>query len=1151
MRSTLIAKLTMSTCLSTGLLCGAMVTPSAAITPHVVNDPQGNPFITLRFFNVGDGVYGKDGGAAKESTWNLDALHKNQIIDATQYWSEIIKLVPGKNPAILNVGTFTSTGGAAALSHNATMLDGSPTTVQAALTNQHYMKLKYGAHGFIMVADKVGTMDWSEAPYTPSHIALTSETSLGTVLIHEIGHALGIGANAYYIDYDEEGAPIFAFANGFNRWSAHLRDDNDKAAAPGQIILCNICAVPPEELGLDTFDVQKDQAYFTGTHVSEVLNGAMKGLPMRVATDYGPIDSPLFSHIELKNGLMSHQYYRNYSTLMEAELAALQDIGYTIDRRNFYGNSVYGDGLTIVNNNPYFGRNAEGTAYIANTYNTATLGLGLHIYGSHNTITQTADLLSGGAGGGGIRVDGAANNLIVAPDVRVYADGINGRGIMFAYGKDHTLTHRGDVQAMGENGIAVSFDFGHNARGDATGYRGSYILSTHESTPEKDALIWSELNGALVSSFDLTGRVAGKKAAIFMSKNAYVEDINIMQGAKITGNIISDYQEEDENGNLRLTQLRFGLKADSQGSVTSQADENFRISYADNIVGKNLSLQFLGGTSVLTGHHDLYDVIVQKGTTLAGSGTYTIANDRYFNNYGTLYSSLTGDAITVNGHYVQTDSGQLQLTFNNEKQISSLIVNGHADLNGAIAFEPLRGFYNNGFSLTSDQWLQTAAQNGGFTDAFTAINSPTLNATVTDNGQNSYTVTLNRENNAYSHYADNKNGYGVGLALDAAAQLGTTGLHNILAAMDFSADDGSDIRSALPLFSGEAYASAAGVLANASGATRSAVNNRLQQAFGSTPSSAVAVMGFAPVAQPKAAASAIQAVAPEAISKNDLHRYAAWGSVYGSWASQPGDSNAARTKSTLGGFTTGIDTAVYDNWRLGVLAGYSRSTFKTGERGASGSSDNYTLGAYSGTEWATAGGTIGLRSGLAYSWHNVEMSRSVAFADFSDKLSADYDAGTFQIFGEAGYKINVDARSIIEPYANLAYVRVHSDGFDEKGSNDAALSVRSGSMDTTLSTLGMRVSAGFDLGGFVSTARADFGWRHAYGDVIPAATAGFVGTANSFTSFGTSIARDTALIETGFDVQLSPATMLGLTYQGQFGSGLTQNSVNANLSVKF
>lgn len=1147
MTSGLIVKLTMSTCLSTGLLCGVMVTPSAAITPHIVNDPQGNPFITLRFFDVGDGFYGDNA----QSTWNLSDLHKSQIIDATQYWSELIKLVSGKNPAILNVGTVIGPYGAAASSHNSTMQDGAPTTVQAALTNQYYTNLSYGSHGYIMVADKVGTMDWSEAPYTPSHIALTSETSLGTVLIHEIGHALGIGANAYYIDDDEEGAPILAFTNGFNRWSAHLRDDNDKAAAPNQIILCNICAVPPEELGLDTFDVRKDQAYFTGTHVSEVLNGAMKGLPMRVATDYGPIDSPLFSHIELKNGLMSHQYYRNYSTLMEAELAALQDIGYTIDRRNFYGNSVYGDGQIIINNNPYFARNAEGTAYIANTYNTATLGLGLHVYGSHNTITQSADLLSAGAGGGGIRVDGEGNNLIIASDVRVYADGANGRGIMFAYGKDHTLTHRGDVQALGENGIAVSFDFGHNARGDATGYRGSYILELEPSLQDQYNTIYQELNGALVSNFDLTGRVAGRQAAIFMSENAYVDQINVMQGASITGNIISDYAERDEDNNLRLTQLRFGLMADSQGRVTSQTDENFRISYADDIIGKNISLQFSGGKSVLTGNHDLHEVIVNKGTILAGSGEYTIANGRYFTNHGKLYSSLIGGAITVNGDYTQSQDGRMQFAFNNEKQISSLIVTGRSDITGEIAFAPVQGFFQNGFTITSDQWLQANAINGGFTDAFTALASPTLSATVSANSPLSFTIRLGRQNDAYSRYADNINGYGVGLAIDAAARQGTASLHDVIAAMDFSAINGSDIRSALPLLSGEAYASATGVLANASGATRSAVNNRLQQAFGGTASTAVSVMSFAPAAQLKAAASAIQAIAPEAISKDDLSRYTAWGSVYGSWASQSGDSNTARTKSTLGGFTTGIDAAVYDNWRLGVLAGYSRSTFKTGERSASGSSDNYTLGAYSGTEWATAGGAIGLRAGLAYSWHNVEMSRSVAFADFSDKLSADYHAGTFQIFGEAGYKLNLDEHSLIEPYANLAYVHVRSDGFDEKGLSGAALSVRSGTMDTTLSTLGMRVSAGFDLGGFVSMARADLGWRHAYGDVTPAATAGFVGTSATFTSFGTSIARDTALIETGFDVQLNPATMLGLSYQGQFGSGLTQNSVNANLSVKF
>lgn len=94
--------------------------------------------------------------------------------------------------------------------------------------------------------------------------------------------------------------------------------------------------------------------YFEGKNVSEALGGKtftradgkkISGIPINLWED----SEPEFSHSDLARSMMSHQNYRSYNNFMEAELALLQDIGYDIDRKNFYGKSIYEDNLNLVN----------------------------------------------------------------------------------------------------------------------------------------------------------------------------------------------------------------------------------------------------------------------------------------------------------------------------------------------------------------------------------------------------------------------------------------------------------------------------------------------------------------------------------------------------------------------------------------------------------------------------------------------------------------------------------------------------------------------------------------------------------------------------------------------------------------------------------
>src|SRR3546814_6461540 len=132
-------------------------------------------------------------------------------------------------------------------------------------------------------------------------------------------------------------------------------------------------------------------------------------------------------------------------------------------------------------------------------------------------------------------------------------------------------------------------------------------------------------------------------------------------------------------------------------------------------------------------------------------------------------------------------------------------------------------------------------------------------------------------------------------------------------------------------------------------------------------------------------------------------------------------------------------------------------------------------------------------------------------AGLSDTARAEYDGTTFQAFGEMGYAFDLD-RAQIEPFANLAHVRVRSDAFGETG-GDARLFGGKAATDVTFSTLGLRAATTFDLGKADVTLRAAAGWRHAFRVEAPITTMRSQAGGRPFRFVVLPVASDAALCD--------------------------------------
>ncbi|WP_018391443.1 autotransporter domain-containing protein, partial [Ancylobacter sp. FA202] len=532
-------------------------------------------------------------------------------------------------------------------------------------------------------------------------------------------------------------------------------------------------------------------------------------------------------------------------------------------------------------------------------------------------------------------------------------------------------------------------------------------------------------------------------------------------------------------------------------------------------------------------------VVVNSGGTLAGSG---IVKGTKVNNGGTIAPGNSPGTLTVDGALEMETGSTYQVDVTPTGEHDLLIVTGNVTIaNGAtleVIAEP--GVYAASSTLT------ILSSSGTITGTFTNVISDYafLTPSIESDGQNIF-LTLLYNDALFTSYARTPNQF----AVAGAAQTLGAGNPVFDAIVSLPADA---VPNAYNQLSGELHASAQSVYMEQSSLIRSALADRLRAAQGGVGASSAPVVSYegAGSALGYGAASPVQVAADLAMPMKAVaapattEKFALWTAAFGNWGSFDGNANAASLDASTGGFLMGADATIADGWRLGIAGGYSFTDFSIADRASSGSSENWHIGLYGGKVW----GPLALRSGVAYTLQDVSTTRSVGFPGFYDSLTADYDVGTLQAFGELGYRIDTPFAAL-EPYVNLAYVSLDSGSYAERGGS-AALYSSGSDMGTTFTTLGLRVSKALTFDSYEVTLRGVLGWRHAFGDITPAVSQAFV-SSDAFTVTGVPIAEDAAVLELGLDMLVGANTTLGIAYTGQFGDGVTQNGFNAVLKASF
>jgi outer membrane autotransporter protein len=808
----------------------------------------------------------------------------------------------------------------------------------------------------------------------------------------------------------------------------------------------------------------------------------------------------------------------------------------------------------------------------------------VNIDGASSKITSNANTWIGDEGTGTVALTNGAD---------VYADQVTYVGYASTGTGTLTLDGSGTYWESGGDFFAGVSGTGNVSVTNGADFTGDYVSFGKEPGSSATIIVdgsgssWTNTGDLYVAergTADLTisnGATVSNAVAYIGYDNDTVGTVKVDGAGSMWTNSSNVYVGEDGTGTLTISNggtvsigglatLDLGNASASSGTLNIGAASGDTATGAGTLDAK--SVQFGTGTGLIVFNHTdtnyqfdaaisgAGNVMVYSGeTVLTGANTYTGATDVHgglltvngsITGTVTLLGGTLGGTGTVGNVAVQSGSsvapgnsvGTLNVagmmfgsgsSYDVELNDGGFVAGTNNDLinatsavviaGGAVKVTAENGT-DNGATYTGGTYtIITAA--GGVTGTFDSVSDSFVFLDFSL-GYDSNTVYLTSTKIAFfTDITETANQTATAAAQEALGS-GTT----VYDALTGLVGDNASARGAFDALSGEVHASVHTVLIDDSRFLRKAANDRIRAAFENAGSGSIAVAthGHAMNARP---------VAGEG--------FTVWGQTYGAIGSWDGNGNAATLDRTIGGLLMGGDHAVTETVRIGVLAGYSRSSADVDARASSATVDSYHLGLYGGSRF----GAVTLRGGGAVTWNTIDTDRTVAFTGFSETLSANYGGRTFQAFGEAGYGVELD-RARIEPYAGVALVHLSTDRFTETGGS-AVLTVSGDDTTTTTATLGVRGETEVEIApSRMALLSAGLAWRHAFGDVTPQSAMAFAG-GTQFSIAGVPIARDALVVEFGAGIVLNPVSKIGLTYSGELGSGLAEHGLKASVAISF